>query len=393
MTDKSDPYLAEIVSYGNLLSLQLGAMEKPTHVNKLTELTFEAISESNRLHRLGMNDCVLSPKKPPPGVKSPTGPTAPGALTRMLSRSTSLRMLRLSDCQLSVDTMHEVIASGLRFSAKLTHLDMSCNRLDIDNGVLLSQALLKPVLEWVQRENEADYAHEGENPLHLFLPRLEPQPVAVGFAAVLSSYPFLGYLDLSNNTIDDGVTAIASALETNQTIVELHLAENRFTSVGGKALSQSLRVNQTLPTLNISRNNLGDDTACEIADALQRNTVLTVLLIASAWLSDQGGIRLAKASRYCPSLITLDMSDNFFTEDAGTAMENLFGENLTILKSDVSGTQINHFSFHAINNICARNAEIFQQKKQRPLRNQLIKSQYSLVEFERKEAILANLVN
>jgi Ran GTPase-activating protein (RanGAP) involved in mRNA processing and transport len=316
----------------------------------------------------------------------------------MLSRATSLRMLRLSECQLTDDTMRDVIASGLRFSPRLTHLDVSSNKLDTEIGVLLSQALLKPALEWVQSENQAEYARESAGPLHLFFLDLSRNlfatPVAVGFSAVLSSYPFLGYLDLSTNGIDDdGVTAIASALETNQTLVELHLAENRFTSVGGKALSQSLRVNQTLTTLNISKNNLGDDTACEIADALQRNTVLTVLLIASAWLSDQGGIRLAQASRYCPSLLTLDMSDNFFTEDAGTAMESLFAENLTILKINVSGTQINHFSFHALSEICERNAAMLKQKKQRPLRNQLIKSQYSLVELERKEAILANLVS
>lgn len=87
------------------------------------------------------------------------------------------------------------------------------------------------------------------------------------------------------------------------------------------------------------------------------------------------------------------MSDNFFTEDAGSAMEKLFRDNPTILKIDVNGTQINHFSFHALNEICARNAAMLKQKEQKPLRNQLVKSQYSVVELQRKKEILRNLID
>jgi myosin heavy subunit len=121
------------------------------------------------------------------------------------------------------------------------------------------------------------------------------------------------------------------------------------------------------------------------------NPTLSAVYIASALLSNEGGIKLAEASIHCPTLVALDMSDNFFTEGAGGSMEKLFRENPCILRIDVSGTQINHFSFHALNEICARNAAMLKQKEQKPLRNQLVKSQYSVVELQRKEAILANL--
>ena len=109
-------------------------------------------------------------------------------------------------------------------------------------------------------------------------------------------------------------------------------------------------------------------------------------------LSNTGGIMIAQATQRCHSLIVLDMSDNFFTEDAGGAMEKTFRENGTILKINVSGTQINHFSFHALNEICQRNAALLKQKEQKPLRNQYVKSQYSVVELQRKEAILKQLL-
>jgi Ran GTPase-activating protein (RanGAP) involved in mRNA processing and transport len=398
LSDKAAPYLAEIVSYGHLRSLQVGIIEKSLHPNKLTAITLDAISEavvkSKSLLSLGMNGTSLSPRQ-----SQANSVSAEAALTRMLSKSTCLKMLRLSNCEITEKAMMTVINLGLRFSASLTRLDISENNIPAVVGVRLSEYLLEPILEQVQGpdpESEPEVVETTQTP-HLFSIDASSNAfdtsVATSFASVLTTYPYLGYVDLSNNKIDDdGVVALARALETNQTLVELHLASNRFTSVGGKALAEALRVNETLTTLNISKNKLGDQTGCAIADALQHNTALTILLIASAMLSNQGGIRLAQASPLCPSLLTLDMSDNFFTEESGSAMEKLFADNRTILKIDVSGTQINHFSFHALNQICARNAEMLKLKEEKPMRNQLVKSQYSLVELQRKEAILANLI-
>jgi hypothetical protein len=399
LSDKAAPYLAEIVSYGHLRSLQVGTIEKSLHPNKLSPVTLDAISEaivkSNALQALGMNGAALSSKQPAPNT-----PSTELALTRMLSKSSCLKMLRFSNCVITQKMMLQVIDFGLKFAPTLTRLDVSQNALPTPIGVRLSEYLLEPIQEYVQGPDPESPPEIGETGLtpHLFAidisDNLMATPVAIGFARVLTTYPYLGYLDLSFNQIDDeGVIALATALATNQTVVELHLASNRFTSQGGKALAQALRVNEILTTLNISKNKLGDETACELAEALPQNLALTCLFISSALLSNQGGIRLAQASSQCPTLLTLDMSDNFFTEDAGSAMEKLFGENPTILKIDVSGTQINHFSFHALNEICARNAAMLKAKEQKPLRNQLVKSQYSVVELQRKEAILAHLVN
>jgi hypothetical protein len=401
LSDKAAPYLAEIVGYGHLHSLQVGIIEKSLHPNKLTAFALDVISESvvksNKLLALGMNGSALS-HKPAPNV-----PPAELGLIRMLSKSTSLLMLRLSNCEITSPMMQAVIDRGLCFNSTLRRLDISENALSPEVGVRLSEYLLEPVQE-IQVPPDAENPEleqtivvTDKQPHLFYLDASNNQfttPVATGFANALGSYSHLGYLDLSFNRIDDdGVVALATAIASNDTIVELHLAGNKFTSAGGVALAEALKSNETLTTLNIAKNKLGDQTAFAIADALLVNAAITVILISSALLSNEGGIRLADASRSSPTLLTLDMSDNFFTEDAGSHMEKLFGENPTILKIDVSGTQINHFSFHALNEICERNAAMLKQREQKPLRNQLIKSEYSLVELERKEAILANLVS
>jgi hypothetical protein len=90
LSDKAAPYLAEIVSYGHLRSLQVGIIENSLHPNKLTAVTLDAISEavvkSNSLLSLGMNGTVLTPRQAQPNSVS-----AEVALTRMLSKSSCLK--------------------------------------------------------------------------------------------------------------------------------------------------------------------------------------------------------------------------------------------------------------------------------------------------------------
>ena len=400
LTDRAAQYLAEVVEVGNLTSLQIGTIEKALHPNKFTHVTLAAISEalvkSNKLMALGMNGTVLS-AKPSPNMLS-----VEDALIQMLARSDSLLMLRLGGCEIPSPVMMEVIEDGLCFNSTLKRLDVSGNNLSPAVGVRFAEYLLEQTHAIVVPEDAEDPDDEEEVVVtedipHVFYMDLSKNmfdsQVARSFANTLLTYPFLGYLDLSFNELgDDGAVALAKALEENQTLVELHLSSAKITSEGGIALAEALRHNQTLTTLNISKNKLGDETAYALAEALPENTSLTTLVIASAMLSNDGGIKLAEASPKCSALTSLDMSDNFFTESAGAAMEKLFRENPTILKIDVSGTQINHFAYHALDQICQRNATMLKQREQKPLRNQLVQSQYSVCELQRKEKILQTLI-
>ena len=400
LTDKSAPQLAGVVSANHVHSLQIGTVEKALHPNKLTSITVDALSDAiiktDSLYSLGLNGSSLGAKA------SPTAPPPAEGLIRMLSKSKSLLNLSLSNCQLNSDDMMQIIDDGFAFNSTLKRLDISGNQLSTNVGIKFAQYLMDNTKEMVVQpdaENpETDYEIiTTTNTPHIFYldasSNLFNTQVASMFAQVLNNYQYLGYLDLSFNQIgDEGAIEIANALSTNQTLVELHLAGNGITPIGGTAIAEALIANQTLTHLNVAKNKLGDETAKAIAEALLQNKSLTTLNISSSMLSNQGGIMIAQATQRCHSLLVLDMSDNFFTEDAGGAMEKTFRENGTILKINVSGTQINHFSFHALNEICARNAALLKQKEQKPLRNQYVKSQYSVVELQRKEAILKQLL-
>lgn len=57
----------------------------------------------------------------------------------------------------------------------------------------------------------------------------------------------LTFLDLSNNRIGDyGGRALASLMETNNTLKRVYLRRNIMTSITGLQLSESVRVNGTL---------------------------------------------------------------------------------------------------------------------------------------------------
>jgi len=401
LSDKSAPQLANIVLSNHITSLQLGIMEKSLHPNKFSSITIDALADAivktGSLQALGLNGASLGLK---PSINVPS---AESALIRILARSNSLMHLSLSNCEINSNSMLEIIDKGLCYNSSLRRLDISKNNLSQDVGSRLVNYFLNhtkkivPLPDADDPETEFDTKSTNRPPRLFYLDASWNcfSPLAEAeFSTVLSQSQYLGYLDLSGNGLgDDGTKKLSNALAHNETLVELHLSSNNITSIGGIAIAEALKVNCVLTTLNISKNKLGDETAKAIADALSNNSSISALNISSSMLSNDGGIQIAKASQKCPTLVSLDMSDNFFTEDAGTAMEKTFRENISILKINVSGTQINHFSFHALNEICSRNAAMLKQKEQKPLRNQFIKSQYAVVELQRKEAILQQLIN
>ena len=399
LSDKSAQYLAEVAGSGHVLSLQVGTVDNSLHPNKLTSAALFAISEAviktNKLRALGMSGSGFSQR----GL--PNTPAPVMSMVRLFARSTSLRMTQFSNCEITSQMMMDVIDNGLAFNPTIQRIDFSGNGLSAAVGVRFAEYLLEPVKQIVLVRDvdtgEVDEDMELTDAIpHVFYMDLSgnqfTSKVAAAFATVLLSYPFLGYLNLGNNEIgDDGARSLAQMLTRNQTLVELHLSGSKITSAGGIAIAEAMKENETIATLNLSKNKLGDEAAFAIADMITVNCVLSTLILSSTMMSNEGGIKIAEASPKCPSLLTLDMSDNFFTESAGGAMEKLFRKNPTILKIDVSGTQINHLAFQALNDICARNAAALKQQEERPLRNQVVKTQYSAVELKRKEMILEQL--
>ena len=79
-------------------------------------------------------------------------------------------------------------------------------------------------------------------------------------------------------------------------LVQLNLENNSsIGDVGASALAVALQVNNTLTQLNLSGNNVGDEGATALAIALQENTTLTQLILSANSIRGVGASALATA--------------------------------------------------------------------------------------------------
>ena len=401
LSDQSAPNFNSLILANHLRSLQIGNIDNSLHLNRFTSITVDAIADAllktNSLQALSINGTKLDAKA------SSTAPVPEISLIKLIQGTKSLINLSMDNCHIPNDVFMNVIENGLCVNSSIQRLTISHNKFSPVIGARLAQYLLQKTKEIIVKQEE-----EGEEPEievvetdrypHLFYLdasyNLFNAQTATAFANILTVYDYLAYLDLSFNDIgDEGALEFAKALPQNQTLVEIHLAGNNITSIGGIAIAKALIGHQTITHFDISKNKLGDDTAVAIANLLENNECLITLNVSTSMFSNKGGVKIAQATVKCPTLLYLDMSDNFFTEESGPSFEKVFRENGMLLKINVSGTQINHFSLKGLNEITDRNLMLLKQRQQKPLRNQYVKSQYSIVELHRKENILSELLD
>ena len=125
-------------------------------------------------------------------------------------------------------------------------------------------------------------------------------------------------LYISGNKIgDNGVASIATALQTNTTMTILDISECSMSDEGAESLARALIANRSnaMQKLYISGNKIGDNGVTSIATALQTNTTMTVLGISACNMSEEGAESLARALAISRSLQVLlmhynDISDN-----------------------------------------------------------------------------------
>eukprot|EP00831_Metopus_contortus_P054267 TRINITY_DN4564_c0_g2_i7.p2 TRINITY_DN4564_c0_g2~~TRINITY_DN4564_c0_g2_i7.p2 ORF type:complete len:152 (-),score=30.68 TRINITY_DN4564_c0_g2_i7:30-485(-) len=85
-------------------------------------------------------------------------------------------------------------------------------------------------------------------------------------------------LNLSYNSIGDKVAEyIATALNSNSTLISLNLGINSIGVKGAEYIATALISNSTLTSLNLGNNSIGDKGAEYIAAALKSNSTLTTL--------------------------------------------------------------------------------------------------------------------
>jgi Ran GTPase-activating protein (RanGAP) involved in mRNA processing and transport len=121
---------------------------------------------------------------------------------------------------------------------------------------------------------------------------------------------------LSHNEIkDEGATALAQLLKTNQTLKYFSIAENMITAKGGKVIAEALKCNSTLHTLYFDHNPLGDEGMGAIAEALKKNHTLRVVNLAGTQVTGVGVESLIKGVFSNVSLCSLDLRHTVFFDN------------------------------------------------------------------------------
>ncbi|KAG2434451.1 hypothetical protein HYH02_012281 [Chlamydomonas schloesseri] len=154
-------------------------------------------------------------------------------LARMLTTNTALTELSLAKCRL-VDSQLELLTTYgfARSSARWTSLSLRGNRLSPFSGPTLERLLSFPGLSHLQRLNLASNNLGNDG--------------AAALARVLpASCPAIRELDLRSNGIGDvGVTALAAALPLVNSLELLLVWGNTFSPASSRALAEALAAPQ-----------------------------------------------------------------------------------------------------------------------------------------------------
>ncbi len=135
---------------------------------------------------------------------------------------------------------------------------------------------------------------------------------AISFAEALATRGCpIEFLDLADNDLNEAdVVAIANALKRNSTIRVLDLACNNVGNAAICALADMLKVNTTLIALRLNSNDqIGTEGAKAIASALQTNESLATVDLSQADITGEGAAYLAEALKGNRSISSMLLND------------------------------------------------------------------------------------
>ena len=146
---------------------------------------------------------------------------------------------------------------------------------------------------------------------------------ARAIAHALRGCEVLSVLDLSGNGIQDaGIEAISEALRSCK-LQRLSLAYNCMGPSGALAVAGVLKhVCISLDTLDLSCNRLSDVGAVCLAGGLKHCSCLKQLQLYSNFIGDDGAMALARCLQTCNQLTTLNLSDNEIGDSGALCLGN-----------------------------------------------------------------------
>jgi hypothetical protein len=219
------------------------------------------------------------------------------AMVEALKMNTTIRTVALDGDVLSIEEL--TTAASINLSKSLRE-----KRLGDASGIViahlitrnqsLTQLDLGSTPGWARYRSEA--TRRGGSPWGFSEWQVLRAESGKALAEALQTNTTLTQLSLNNNKLGDaGGCALAMALQTNTTLTQLDLDVNELGAESSKAMGEALKMNTTLTQLSLNSNQLGDAGGCALAMALQTNTTLTQLSLGGNELGDEGGMALADA--------------------------------------------------------------------------------------------------
>lgn len=152
------------------------------------------------------------------------------------------------------------------------------------------------------------------------------------------------HLDLGCNVVGpDGTKAIAETINSTR-LKSLNLACNNIGIRGDRsgmtALAKALEVNETLEILNLRGNALHTNCAQDLADILLEDTALIQLNVGYNELYDNGAWEIAEALEDNTRLLGLDIQRNEITDEGAACIAKTLGLNATIQEIDLRSNMI-----------------------------------------------------
>ncbi|KAH3759925.1 NOD3 protein [Pelomyxa schiedti] len=146
---------------------------------------------------------------------------------------------------------------------------------------------------------------------------------------------------------NEGATLIARALEANKYLVYLEITENKIGDEGAASIASALESNKSLVSLNLGDNRIGDKGATSIARALESNKSLVSLNLRRNKIGNEGAKSIARALESNKSLVSLDLSrlarkGNKIGPEGATSMARSLESNNSLVSLNLGGNKIGH---------------------------------------------------
>ena len=291
-------------------------------------------------------------------------------LVSVLLNNTKLEELYLQNTNLRIKAVD--VLNALK-TTSLNTLDLSCNNLPQDVNIALSDVirtnrLLQKLFLSGNNLSDGDASNAFKRQAGDIIACTNSQinrplstdrdKIVKGFLTVvkaLQNLSSLEVLDLTDSVLSNEVcTELAVAIQSNQSLVELHLGSNKVNS-SLVVLLQSLSTFSSLKVLSIQNADITEHCCDALASVIENNSGLEVFCLPNAKL--HGGIlKIIKALQNLSTLLVLDMNDiylppNESIELATVIYSNEFLEELKLRNNNLifSATKI----LKALCNVCS----------------------------------------